>query len=219
MRRNNQPRRELGLVHNPPIVRFTPNVFGFPDRLYTKVRYCDAINLASISGVVGTYRFRWNSTFDPDQSSVGHQPLYRDTYASIYSKYSVVKAEAKISVYNVDPGIGIICGVLTDDDTSSSSNFQTLMEQSHGINVSLTPLSGSKSEHIFNISWDCASILNIDPFTDDTYKTDVGSNPTSDSSLVIWTTSQDGTSTTQLKIRIELIQHVLWTELLTPTQS
>jgi len=200
------------------VVRFTPSVFGFPDRLVTKLRYADYYNLTSTAGALAKQVIRWNSTFDPDQTGTGHQPLYRDTYAAIYDHYAVISAKAIIRVVN--PGtISMICGVLTDDDTSTSSTFQTLMEQSHGHSVELTPLTGSKSDHVFTVSWNASQILGLDPFASEEYKTAVGSNPTEESELLFWSIPVDGSSTNTLGVTIELQQEVLWTELATPTTS
>jgi hypothetical protein len=200
-------------------VRFTPSVFGFPDRLVTKLRYSDILNNSSTAGSLVTYIYRWNSTFDPDLSGTGHQPLYRDTYAAVYDQYAVIRATAKVRFDNPNAAVGFICGVVTDDDSSPSSTFQTLMEQSHGQSETLTPLSGSHSSHEFVITWDCASVLNIDPFTSESYKTAVGSNPTEISTLIMWSKPIDGSSTASVQVCVELIQEVLWTELTTPTQS
>lgn len=204
-------------VHAPPVVRYTPNVFGFPDRMLTKLRYGDVFNITGTSGALGSYIFRWNSTFDPDFTGTGHQPLYRDTYAAIYAQYAVTRAYAKITVINPSNSYAVVCGVVTDDDTSLSGNFNVLMEQSHGKKVLLTPLSGSKSSHIFEVDWDCKSVLNIDPYSSELYKTAVGSNPTETSTLGVWLINEDGTNTVTCNFIIELIQEVLWTELITPT--
>jgi hypothetical protein len=205
--------------HTPPVVRYTPSVFGFPDRLLTKLRYSDILNNASVTGSLVTYIFRWNSTFDPDLSGTGHQPLYRDTYASIYDQYAVTKATATIRFDNPNAAVGFVCGVVTDDDSTPSSTFQTLMEQNHGISTTLTPLSGSHSSHVFTITWDCQKVLNIDPFTSESYKTAVGSNPTEISTLIMWSKPVDGSSTASVQLCVDLVQEVLWTELTTPTQS
>ncbi len=228
-RRRTPPRRrmrnrlrfnnETNAAGAAPIVRYTPDVYGFPDRLVTKLRYSDVLSAASVAGALNTYIFRWNSTFDPDFSGTGHQPLYRDTYAGIYDQYAVVRASARIRFDNTSSAVGFIVGVVTDDDTTPSSTFQTLMEQSHGKTTSLTGLTGSHSSHEFVISWDAAKILNIDPFTSETYKTAVGSNPTEVSTLIMWSKPIDGSSTATALITVELIQEVLWTELSTPTQS
>ncbi len=211
--------RAITAVSNPPVVRYTPDVYGFPDRLLTKLRYSDVLTAVSTTGALNTYIFRWNSTFDPDFSGTGHQPLFRDTYASVYDQYAVVRASARIRFDNTSSSVGFIVGVVTDDDTTPSTTFQTLMEQSHGVQTSLTALAGSHSSHEFSVSWDASKILNIDPFSSETYKTAVGSNPTEISSLVMWSKPIDGSSTATCLITIELVQEVLWTELSTPTQS
>ncbi len=215
-RRVNRETREAGATQ---VVRYTPDVFGFPDRLLTKLRYADVLSNSSTSGSLATQIFRWNSTFDPDFTNTGHQPLYRDTYAGVYDQYAVVRARARVIFDNPNAAVGFVIGVVTDDDTTASTTFQTLMEQSHGQRTTLTPLSGSHSSHEFLITWDCAQVLNIDPFTSESYKTAVGSNPTEVSTLVMWSKPIDGSSTAGVQVTIELIQEVLWTELTTPTQS
>lgn len=196
-----------------------PNVFGFPDRLLTRVRYSDIVNLPSTVGSLATYVFRWNSTFDPDFTSTGHQPLYRDTYASIYDQYSVVSAHATLTPINPSATINMLVGYTTDDDTTASTSFQTLMEQSRGTSTLLTPLSGSRSSTVFNTSWDCQGVLGIDPYTSETYKTAVGSNPAEVSTLILWSIPGDGSSTVNTQWKVEIVQEVLWTELQTPAQS
>lgn len=200
-------------------MRFTPNCFGFPDRLMTKMRYADVYNLSSTTGSIGKQVIRWNSTFDPDLTGTGHQPLYRDTYASLYDHYAVVRARIFVRFDNPNAAVPFICGIVNDDDSSSSTIWQTLIEANHGKYSSLTNLAGSHSSQSFTASWDCAKILNIDPFSDETYKTSVGSNPTEDSNLVIWALPFDGVSTAGVQVSIVLEQEVLWTELQTPSQS
>jgi hypothetical protein len=170
----------MEMVHRPPVVQFTPNVFGFPDRLLTKVRYCDILSITSVAGGQGKYLWRWNSTFDPDYTGTGHQPLYRDTYATIYDQYAVVAATATFEILNnsVSPLVVIMN---TDDDGTLSSNNNVLEEQSHGTSKLMTPLTGSCSKVTMTATWNAASFLNIDPFSSETYKTPVASNATEES--------------------------------------
>ncbi len=207
------------MVHRPPVVKYTPAVFGFPDRLLTKLRYGAVYNMVSTVGSLGTWQFRWNSTFDPDFTNAGHQPLYRDTYAGIYDHYAVTRAKATIRFDNGNAAIPFVVGCLTDDDSTMSGSFNTLIEQSHGQSATLTSLSGSHSSQVFTATWDCREVLNIDPFTDSTYKTAVGSNPSEESYLDLWSIPFDGSSTATIQAYVVLEQEVLWTELTTPVQS
>lgn len=190
---------------------------GFPDKILSKLRYVDLTTLTSTLGSIAKQAFRWNSTFDPDATGTGHQPLFRDTFAGVYDQYAVVSAVAKVKFIN--PGVDPIrVGVLIDDDFTSSTTVDTLCEQFHGQHVMLPPMAGSLSSHTFTISWDCQKILGIDAYSSELYKTAVGSNPTEESYLHCWmSNSLAGTSVAY--IDVELIQTVLWTELNTPVQS
>lgn len=207
----------LDYLPKMPIVRFSPSVFGFPDRLITKLRYHSLGNIASVLGATGVQVFRWNSTYDPDLTSTGHQPLYRDQLAGIYDHYSVVSARAQVRISNntADP---FVVGVLTDDDASGPTSVDTLCEQSHGLHAILTPIGGSRSTVRFYPAWDCRKILGIDPFSSETYKTAVGANPAEDSNLIIWASDLAGNTGGAL-YDIELEYDVLWTELTDPGSS
>jgi len=208
---------DMALVASQRISRFTPTVFGFPDKLMSTLRYHSIQGMTSTTGALSTYGFRWNSIFDPDFSSSGHQPLYRDTYAAIYDHYSVVSARAKITFVNGTTSV-IMAGVVTDDDSSPSSTVDTLCEQSHGFHALLTPLSGSMSRKEFRVNWSCKQVLGIDPFTSETYKTAMASNAAEESYLWMWVIDESGnTSTTTTDIELEY--DVLFTELTTPSQS
>lgn len=193
-------------------------MFGFPDRLLTRLRYSDVFSITSTSGAQGLQVYRWNSTFDPDLTNAGHQPLYRDTYASIYDQYAVVSAKAIVRIFSVDADTGFQVNVNTDDDATFSTLPNVLAEQSHGITHLLSPLAGSKSNITIVSDWSAAEYLNIDPFTSQTYKTAVGSNPTEISFLGISVFTTDAT-TGSVSFQISLEQEILWTELATPSAS
>lgn len=205
-------------VDRAQIVRFTPNVFGFPDRILTRLRYVDNFPITSTSGAQGLQVYRWNSTFDPDQTGTGHQPLYRDTYATIYNHYAVVRAHARIEFVNAVTTVPFVVGCVTDDDGSVSSSANTVAEHNHAVSRFISPLSGSVSNHVIEMDWECKKILNIDPFSSETYKTAVGSNPDEISTLAIFVYTTDA-STNSMNFRITLTQEVLWTELATVSGS
>jgi hypothetical protein len=191
---------------------------GFPHAMISKIRYCDDYQLTSTLGSLGKQIMRWNSTFDPDFTGAGHQPLYRDTFAAIYDQYSVITAYTEVKIINTSTTAPIVCGVLTEDDTSTSADVRVLMEQATGLHTILPPLSGSLSTHTFRLKWDCKKTLHIDPFSSETYKTAVGSNPTEESDLLIWMATLDAT-TASLYCNVTMVYEVLWTELSTPVLS
>lgn len=212
-------RNSLQTTHTPPVVRYSPNVFGFPDRLLAKLRYSDIVFTTHSSGALAKQLFRLNSIHDPDYTGTGHQPLYHDTYGGVYDHYAVVSSRARITAYTSHASIGSLVGLLIDDDLTTSSTFQTLMEQSHGLTKLLTPLSGSASETTFNITWSAAKFLGIDPFSSLTYKTAIGANPSEESLMVLWSIPVDGSTTMTINWKVEIEYDVLFTELSTPLQS
>jgi hypothetical protein len=183
------------------------------------MRYCDFYSLVSTSGGLGKQLMRVNSTYDVDVTGSGHQPLYRDTYASIYDNYAVVKATVKVTFTSNATTSSMICGLVIEDDTSSSSNISVLMEQSAGSHLMLPNNAGSLSNRSLTQTWDCAKYLNIDPFTSYAYKAPVGSDPNDQAFCLIYVAPVDGSSTTTTFACVEVEQWVLWTELSTPTVS
>jgi hypothetical protein len=193
------------------------STFGFPDKIICKMRYHDIEPLASTLGTIAKYVYRLNSTFDPDYTGVGHQPMFRDTYAAIYDHYSVIRTKATIKFVNTT-AVAFNVGCIIEDDGSSTTLLDNICEQSHGQHRLLPALNGSLSSSTFTVTWDCKKVLGIDPFASETYKTAVGSNPAEESTLVVWALPIDG-STATLYFDILLEYEVLWTELATPTGS
>jgi len=191
---------------------------GFPQTLLTKVRYYDTYAMTVTTGSLGKQVMRWNSTFDPDFTSTGHQPLYRDTFAAIYDHYAVVDARATVKIVNTST-VPLIVGCVTDDDSSAAGSVTVLCEQPTGVHELLPPLSGSLSSVKFNRTWSCRDVLGIDPYSSEEYKTSVASNPTEESYLHIWGTVTDGSSSTSITVAVEMEYTVLWTELQTPSSS
>jgi hypothetical protein len=190
---------------------------GFPDRIMSKLRYHDAETLTSTAGSLGKYVYRWNSTFDPDASGVGHQPMFRDTFAGIYDHYAVVRASATVKFIN-SSSVAMFVGMVTDDDTTTSSTLDTLCEQTHGWHELLPAQAGSLSTVTHTFQWECVKYLGIDPYTSEQYKTAVGSNPTEESTITVWVLSTDG-STQSMLVDSEIVYTILWTELASPSQS
>jgi hypothetical protein len=207
---------------NKGIVRLAngaEHVFGFPNKLMSKLRYVDTYAVTSTSGSIGKQVLYLNSTFDPDNTGTGHQPLYRDTFAAIYDQYAVVSADVIVTFVSNAATSPMLVGCVVDDDAATSSTINTLCEQSNGQNAMLPNATGAPTVHTFRYHWDCKKILQIDPYLSETYKTAVGSNPTEVSSMLLWAAPADTVSTTTTLIHVELEQTVLWTELTSPVQS
>lgn len=72
---------------------------GIPDSRRTSLTYADIITLAPATAIT-QYTFRGNSIYDPDQTSTGHQPLYHDQMAQLYSRYRVYGSSIQLAIVN-----------------------------------------------------------------------------------------------------------------------
>lgn len=73
------------------IRRYVPRrlSLGFPHTVLAKLRYAASGTFTLTAGNLAIAVFRANGPYDPDQSGIGHQPMYFDQYAAMYS-YMVV---------------------------------------------------------------------------------------------------------------------------------
>lgn len=98
----------------------------FPVRMRAMLRYSEVISLNPTLGSTAHQLFRCNSIFDPNQTGIGHQPYGRDTYASIYDHYTVLKSEIKITTVGATQ-YGT-AGITLTDDSTVNAQFDTVRE-------------------------------------------------------------------------------------------
>lgn len=100
--------KRLALAHKVPS-KVTPQYpFGMSKRL--KMKYCDYFSINPVVNVIIGRLFNLNSTFDPDRTGIGHQPLGRDQMATYFNRYRVHSCSYKItaicSTANASPFLG-----------------------------------------------------------------------------------------------------------------
>ena len=61
----------------------------FQPKIQTVLTYCDTKTLDPGTGATD-HEWHVNDIFDPDSDGVGHQPMFRDNFASWYNKYRVL---------------------------------------------------------------------------------------------------------------------------------
>jgi len=174
--------------------------------------------LTSSSGTIGKYVFSCNDIFDPDTSGTGHQPLYHDTFQSIYDHYAVISSTITVTYVNNQSWPAVI-GCLLDDDATTSTNVDTLCEQNNGVHHFLPSLTGALSAKTLTYHFDCQKVLGIDPYDSQAYKTPFGSSPTEITSFLTWSIPYDGVSSGSLPIDVTIDYLVICSELKTPTAS
>lgn len=94
-------------------------------------RYFENVTLVTTGGTPQFHRFRANGMYDPNQTGTGHQPMFYDQMNVLYNHWKVIGS--KITVQFIPTAATTVpqfVGVIADDDTSSSTDINTLNEQS-----------------------------------------------------------------------------------------
>lgn len=99
-----------------------------PDKIMTKLMYSEVLAL-SLSGLtVGYYQFR-NSIFDPDVTSTGHQPMWRDQLVNLYNRYRVHGIKYRFTIVNTNTS-QLLSGVIKhSSDGVLETNLNSLRER------------------------------------------------------------------------------------------
>lgn len=101
-----------------------------PEAYLTKLRYTGHINLIpSSANLVTWYTFK-NSLFDPDETSIGHQPLWRDQFATMYQKYRCYGMKYRFLIQNTNTQQLAEAYILYKDDLVFDTNPDLVRERS-----------------------------------------------------------------------------------------
>lgn len=114
---------------------------AFSNYQLVNLRYGSQFILDSTAvGTYGTYHFRANSCYDPDESGVGHQPRGFDQWSAFYDNYVVLGSKITIRANNtlqtLEAGdtshskfnMAYICVSLTEDKESSAGDIPEMLE-------------------------------------------------------------------------------------------
>lgn len=103
---------------------------GFPDKVICTHKYHTFVSVTGTLGATGSYQFRANGMYDPDLTGLGHQPLYFDQIGLLYDHWRVFKSTMTLKVTSRSGSNPVlVAGVFLNDDTSGTTNGETLCEQ------------------------------------------------------------------------------------------
>lgn len=192
-------------------------IFGFPNSIITKLRYVTYINLSAAAGSVAGNVFAANGIWDPDLSGVGHQPLYRDNYASIYDQYTVIGSKITCTYTSTNATLGAYIGITGDDDSTVTGTLETLMEQ----NNSVSTMVGAAGAPPITLSqtFEPLEAFGVDTKDDGFSATTVGANPTELWCYKVWAINADISAISPIYCRVEIDYTVKFAELQSPVQN
>jgi len=183
---------------------------GFPDRKLVKLRYVDSdVTLDAGAGLVQSKTFSCNSLFDPDITSVGHQPMGYDQWSAIYQRYTVLSSKITvrynpITVSNVNPFFfGVTIDVPDGIGVSGFSSINNLLESkfSAGYKTGGVVASANNLKYTFPYCvkyWSAKKMFGLkNPNDGQVYtglmgNTGTGTSPGVQGKFVVWAAAIDG---------------------------
>lgn len=160
----------------PVITGLGGNDYGFPDKLRTRIRYCETVQTVLTAGAITNYVFRMNSLNDPNFTGVGHQPRYFDQFCSgngPYNQYRVLGSKIKVTftpvtdntagVVNTAP---VLCAIYNQPNSTtaattdfdimelSNCNWTVLQNKPGGNNVKTLTNTFSINKDLGTSRWD-----------------------------------------------------------------
>lgn len=205
-------------------MRASSRLSPFPRTKLVKHTYSDQISLAA-SGFAGqpqTWIFRANSTYDPDYSGVGHQPMFRDEMAAKYNYYTVLSSTVEI-IFPAQDTARKVVSLWCDDDTTTPTTLTGLQEQRRTVDcVKLDKRNGPlKMKSFYDAArWNKSTVKSI--LADDQQKVDKASNPATANAkfwiLMVWPMLATELLTAET-IQVNITYTTLWREPVEFTQS
>lgn len=192
-------------------------IFGFPNSIITKLRYCTIVDLSSGAGAVAGNTFAANGIFDPDITGGGHQPLYRDNFGTLYDQYVVIGSKIKVTFAAGTGTLPFIVGITGDDDSTVSGTLETLMEQNNSISTVCGAVGAPPV--VLTQTFEPLEMFGVDAKDDGSSATVVSANPTELWTYRIWSIPADLTTAGHCYAKVEIDYTVKFTELSTPVQN
>lgn len=180
---NKRNKKSTGKKKNSSMrIAYTPNLtrLGIPDAVRTELTYSDVIAINPASAI-GQYTFRGNSIFDPDYTSTGHQPMYRDQLAALYSRYRVYKSTIQVSAVNEQIATALQVTVIPASDITTFTSALYPLEFPYAKGARLLGVGGIMTT-VIRHSMSTQLLLGLRPreVLDQDYSALVGANPSSE---------------------------------------
>ena len=195
-------------------------VFGFPNSIITKLKYVDTYILTSTTGSIARQDFRANSVYDCDSTGAGHQPMYRDTYASVYDQYVVIGSKITVEYCNVSTAANgvMVVGIHTDDDSSSTASLSNMLELNNTIYKQIGPTGSGHDSCVLTSTFEPLEFFGVDGKDDGAASTQVGANPSEEIIYQVFACNAPS-NTSICEILVTLEYTVKFSELSTQSQN
>lgn len=158
--------------------------YGFPDRLRTKVQYCDVVQMTASAGNPAVYQFRMNGIYDPDYTGTGHQPQWTDQLFAVYNRYVVNNARIIVTfcpnhnaTAEADDRGPYIVGINTTAGTNAfaAASYPALLEDGNTVHGVIVTKEGGNNKLTLSNTYSPVRDIGLS-ITDDTMQASSGAD-------------------------------------------
>jgi len=193
---------------------------GFPKKMTMCHKYNEIITHTSSTGVATFYKFNCNGMYDPNNTSVGHQPYYYDQMSAIYDHYTVIGSKITIKVVPTSvPAVSFMVSLSQNDDATQTNNtIDGTAEQSNATSF-IFPAGSTDTVKVLVNKWSAKKTFGGSILGNDNLQGTATSNPTE---ITLWSLglrALDGVSTIQCYFDVKIEYIAVWDELRDIAQS
>lgn len=197
-----KPSRSLAASRRKPYTKISR--MPVPERYFTRLRYSELMTFTmNAANVLTSYLFQ-TSIFDPDLTSVGHQPLWRDTMATMFNRYRVFGIKYNIAFKNTNVNQLTWAYIKHSDNSTTETNANTLRERGEGKSIILDSLNGRTNYTRGYLSIPKAyGISKKEFYDDDGFISAIGSSPTKMAYLHLYTLTMHTSAIVHAQVDLE----------------
>jgi hypothetical protein len=186
---------------------------GFPKKLRAVHKYVTSyVHTAATASDV--YQMTCNGLYDPDITSIGHQPLYFDQLSGIYNHYTVFKSTCIYKLMMTS--VPCLVAHYIEDDTTVSTGTQAA-EMSTSTTTVHSQIAVRPT--VLSRTWVAKDFFGGDIFDNDLLQGNTTNNPQEQMYFTFNITAMDGVSLPAYTLLIEVLYEAVWDELKTIAQS
>lgn len=196
---------------------------GFPDKLQVAHRYVEGNELQAASVSIARLTYKANGMYDPQDAVGGHQPYGFDQMTPIYDHYVVTQSRIKATFlpnYPNEPSSSatdtgpFICFCYLDDDTTGSTDINTIVESQNPNSCKILP--GNGGPVVIYSKWSPARKFGSNPLDNSRLQGTAAADPTelSHYHVGMYNTSAI-TGTRYVYVLVEIEYRATWLELKT----
>lgn len=210
------PKRNFRVKSQRPSVSLG---LGFPKKIVMSHKYSDNITLTSTSGAITNYIYSCNGLYDPNITAAGHQPQGFDNLTNLYGYYTVIGSKITCMIAPTLSTVApMLCALFINNDTTVGAGINPVVaaeqSQARKSNIRLINQAQSDKNAYLVSSWSLKKFHGSGKVDGLSYRGDSGANPTEQDYYIINAQSADASTTTSIRIIVQIQYIAVWTELL-----